>query len=180
MFGAGVMTAAVLLGHGRQLPCPPMARCGVADAVAQANLVNGTHYVPKAVLTEFKQAIRTRPPVAAGGDQPEHGDPVRMNLGPTTPSLDLSFDMGVPGSLNLGLATALASHLNWDLYLGFGVGLTDGFCVVTNMPNAGVGQVTPTAPASQENVATGVADNARDATIDNLAGPASPARPPPS
>ena len=94
----------------------------------------------------------------------------RINLGQTyTPSLDLSFDIGVPG-LNLSLDGGIALNLNWDLYLGFGIDLTEGFYVVTNMPgNAGIGEVTTysTDPALK-GVATGVESNIHDTYIDNL------------
>ena len=72
----------------------------------------------------------------------------RMNLGQTyVPALDLSFDIGVPG-LNLSMDGGIQLELNWDLYLGFGVDINDGFYLVTNMPgHAGIGEITNAADA---------------------------------
>ena len=170
VFGAGV-TAAVLTDVADSFR-PSNGALAADAAVLKANLVNGTHYVPKAVLTEFKQAIKDQAAEVAAQVAINQSTAIqfRMNLGQTyTPSLDLSFDMGVPG-VNLSLAGGIGLTLNWDLYLGFGVDLTDGFYVVTNMPgNAGIGQVTTySADPAKKGVATGVADNARDAYIDNL------------
>jgi VCBS repeat-containing protein len=170
VFGAGV-TAAVLTDVADSFR-PSNGALAADAAVLKANLVNGTHYVPKAVLTEFKQAIKDQAAEVAAQVAINQSTAIqfRMNLGQTyTPSLDLSFDMGVPG-VNLSLAGGIGLTLNWDLYLGFGVDLTDGFYVVTNMPgNAGIGQVTTySADPAKKGVATGVADNVHDAYIDNL------------
>ncbi|MDD3325951.1 MAG: DUF4347 domain-containing protein [Zoogloea sp.] len=170
VFGAGV-TAAVLsdVADGFR---PSTGALAADAAVVRANLVNGTTYVPKAVLSEFKQAIKDQAAEVAAQVAINQSTAIqfRMNLGQTyTPSLDLSFDIGVPG-LNLGLDGGIGLELNWDLYLGFGVDVTDGFYVITNMPgNAGIGEVTTySADPAKKGVATGIAENARDAYIDNL------------
>jgi hypothetical protein len=56
VFGAGV-TAAVLTDVADGFR-PSTGALAADAAVLKANLVNGTHYVPKAVLSEFKQAIK--------------------------------------------------------------------------------------------------------------------------
>jgi hypothetical protein len=170
VFGAGV-TAAVLTDVADGFR-PSTGALAADAAVLKANLVNGTHYVPKAVLSEFKQAIKDQAAEVAAQVAINQSTAIqfRMNLGQTyTPSLGLSFDIGVPG-LNLGLDGGIGLELNWDLYLGFGVDVTDGFYVITNMPgNAGIGQLTTySSDPALKGVATGIADNARDAYIDNL------------
>ena len=60
VFGAGV-TAAVLTDVADGFR-PSTGALAADAAVLKANLVNGTHYVPKAVLSEFKQAIKDQAP----------------------------------------------------------------------------------------------------------------------
>ena len=170
VFGAGVTAAA--LSDIADTFRPSTGALAADAAVLKANQVNGTTYIPKAVLTEFKQAIQAQATEIAAQVAIGQSTAIqfRMNLGQTyTPSLDLSFDIGVPG-LNLSLDGGIALNLNWDLYLGFGIDLTEGFYVVTNMPgNAGIGEVTTysTDPALK-GVATGVESNIHDTYIDNL------------
>lgn len=170
VFGAGV-TANVLTEVAKTFR-PSSGALAADAAVLKANLDNGTSFVPKAVLNEFKEAIKVRGSQIAAQLAIGQSSAVqfRMNLGQTyTPSLDLSFDIGVPG-LNLSLDGGIGLDLNWDLYLGFGVDLKEGFYVVTNMPgHAGIGQVTEysTDPA-KKGVAVGVVDNIKDGHIANL------------
>ena len=132
------------------------------------NLTGSNQIIPKAVLGEFKKAIQAR--AEKIGAQLALGSSTaiqfRMHLGQTyTPNLDLSFNIGVPG-LNLTMDGGIGLNLNWNLYLGFGVDIKDGFYVITNMPGtAGIGEVTAMTSAG---VATGTKINNADAHIDNL------------
>ncbi|MEI6732756.1 MAG: DUF4347 domain-containing protein [Comamonadaceae bacterium] len=132
------------------------------------NLTGSNQIIPKAVLGEFKKAIQAR--AERIGAQLALGSSTaiqfRMHLGQTfTPNLDLSFNIGVPG-LSLTMDGGIGLKLNWNLYLGFGVDIKDGFYLITNMPGtAGIGEVTAMTSAG---VATGTKVNNADAHIDNL------------
>ena len=170
VFGAGVVVAS--LTDVFESFEPSDAAVAADAAVLKYNLdhdLTGTSAkIPKAVLGEFKKAVLEKAEDIAAEMALGSSTAIqfRMNLGQTyNPDLDLSFDIGVPG-LNLALDGGLGLELAWDLYLGFGIDINDGFYLVTNMPGtAGIGEVT-TLTAS--GVATGTEVNSGDTHIDNL------------
>jgi len=174
VFGAGVIAASLSDVFDT---FEPSSEAVAADAATlKYNLDHGltgttgpnAAKIPKAVLGEFKKAVQAQAEeiateLALGSSTAVQ---FRMNLGQTyTPSLDLSFDIGVPG-LSLALDGGIGLILSWDLYLGFGVDVNDGFYLVTNMPGtAGIGEITTYGSGG---VATGTEVNSSDAHIDNL------------
>ncbi len=170
VFGTGVIAASL---SDVAKTFKPSSSAVAADAAVlkynlDHNLTGTAAKIPKAVLGEFKKAIQTKAETI--GAQLALGSSTaiqfRMHLGQTyTPNLNLSFDVGVPG-LSLTMNGGIGLTLDWDLYLGFGVDIKDGFYVVTNMPGtAGIGEITTLTTAG---VATGTVVNSSDAHIDNL------------
>ncbi|MBF0400046.1 MAG: DUF4347 domain-containing protein [Magnetococcales bacterium] len=171
VFGAGV-TAAVLTDVMTTFTPSALALKSDLLATQQARLTDPNAVVVTASLAELKAAVKEE--AIKVGTQVALAQSTaiqfRMHLGQTyTPQLDLSFDIGVPGlPLSLELDGGIALELDWDLYLGFGIDIKDGFYLVTNMPaTAGLGEITSYDP-NQPGIATGVVSNHHDVHIDNL------------
>ncbi|MBF0461091.1 MAG: DUF4347 domain-containing protein, partial [Magnetococcales bacterium] len=169
VFGAGV-TAAVMTDVLTTFT--PSAEAIASDlAATKAAQVTDPHAVViTASLAELKTAVKEQA-IQVGTDvalAQSTAIQFRMHLGQTyTPNLNLGFNIGVPG-LSLSLDGGVQLHLKWDLYLGFGIDIKQGFYLITNMPaNAGIGAITTYDP-TQPGVATGVTSNPLDAHIDNL------------
>ncbi|MDO8787802.1 MAG: DUF4347 domain-containing protein, partial [Sulfuritalea sp.] len=175
VFGAGVIAAS--LADVFDSFAPSDASLAADAAVVKYNYDNRdvpgfVNKIPKAILGEFKKAVQAQAEEIAAELALGSSTAIqfRMNLGQTyTPSLDLSFDIGVPG-LNLTMDGGIGLNLDWDLFLGFGIDINDGFYLVTNMPGtAGIGETTTYSSApGKAGVATGTAVNSDDAHIDNL------------
>lgn len=89
----------------------------------------------------------------------------RMNLGQSYEwGQDLSFDLGLDSiPLELSMTGELVLEVKWDVFLGFGIDLDEGFYLVTrSMDHAGIGAVTDI------NSADGYSDNEDDEHIANL------------
>ncbi|WP_130469897.1 VCBS domain-containing protein [Candidatus Magnetaquicoccus inordinatus] len=170
VFGTGVIAAAL---SDVIRTFTPSAAAIDADAATvkynlDHNLSGSAALIPMAVLNEMKAAVRIQAEkvalqMALGSSTAIQ---FRMHLGQTyNPELDLSFDIGVPG-LSLELDGGIGLKLDWDLFLGFGIDIKDGFYLITNMPEtAGIGQKTV---YNSQGVAIGVEANGKDAHIDNL------------
>ncbi|MBF0184830.1 MAG: DUF4347 domain-containing protein [Magnetococcales bacterium] len=170
VFGAGAVAATFADVLSEFSPSSEAIAADVATVKYNLdhNLTGANALIPKAVLNELKQAVQEKAEEIAAELALGSSTAIqfRMHLGQTyNPELNLSFDIGVPG-LSLALDGGIGVKLDWDLYLGFGLDINDGFYLITNMPaTAGIGEVTT---YNSQGVATGVATNGEDAHIDNL------------
>ncbi|MBF0348338.1 MAG: DUF4347 domain-containing protein, partial [Magnetococcales bacterium] len=171
VFGAGV-TASVLTDVLTEFVPSSGALAADAAATKAARLSDPNAIVVKASLAELKAAVKEKA-LHVGTEvalAQSTAIQFRMHLGQTyTPSLDLSFDIGVPGlPLSLELDGGIQLELDWDLFFGFGIDIKDGFYLITNMPgSAGLGEITTYDPVDK-GVATGISSNHHDVHIDNL------------
>ncbi|MBF0095974.1 MAG: DUF4347 domain-containing protein, partial [Magnetococcales bacterium] len=171
VFGAGVIAATFVDVLSEFVPSSDAIAADAATVKYNVdhNLIGTPNMlIPKAVLNELKTAVQEKAEevaleMALGSSTALQ---FRMHLGQTyNPELDLSFDIGVPG-LSLALDGGVGLELSWDLYLGFGIDINDGFYLITNMPErAGIGEMTT---YDAHGVATGTEANGKDLHIDNL------------
>ncbi|MBF0415872.1 MAG: DUF4347 domain-containing protein, partial [Magnetococcales bacterium] len=169
VFGAGV-TAAVLPDVLSSFTPSVGALQADYKATMLARQSDPNAVVVSATLAELKAAVKEKAEEIGTQVALAQSTAIqfRMHLGQTyTPSLNLGFDIGVPG-LKLNLDGGIQLKLNWNAYLGFGIDIKDGFYLITNMPGtAGIGEVTAY-DAAHPGVATGVKNNYHDVHIDNL------------